>query len=137
MFPVFLITFFMIHEVAEPHMINTRSPSSVPLRFQKSSNATRKSDLFVANHGNSSRNTIFFPFGERRTESIDNILSSLENASNQFLGAVLISSPYSISLCPNDLSLCFAVPFSNPTALNANSLKVCSTRNVFPTLRLP
>ena len=42
-----------------------------------------------------------------------------------------------MSLCPNDLSRCFAVPFSNPTALNANSLKVCSTRNVFPTLRLP
>ena len=41
----------MIHEVAEPHMIKIRSPLRVPRRFQKSSNATRKSDLFVANHG--------------------------------------------------------------------------------------
>ena len=136
--PVLSSTFPIIHDVAEPQMMNRRSPAAVPQRFQNSPKAMRKSDRAVANQGNSSKNTTRFPCGDRTTSSRASTDSRRENASNQSRGMVCTSSPHSCNLWLNDFSCRRVFPPSTPVARNAkHCAKVCSTRYVFPTRRRP
>ena len=51
----------MIHDVADPQMIKSRSSCADPQLFQNHSNALLKSDPGVSIQGTSSKKTTFFP----------------------------------------------------------------------------
>ena len=125
----------IIHDVAEPLATNTMSCLLAAHAFQKFSKAWVKFDLMVSIHGISSINTTFL----RSEGSDDRCSSRASKASNQSSNLRNERSPVApFSALAKLRSWVRCGRLCPPTNEKSYfSLKKLSTKNVFPTRRLP
>ena len=102
---------FTIHVVAEPQMTRRTSLRDVAHSFQKCSNAFRKPEQGVSNHGSSSRKTTFLP-----VDNPSSIVSSSANAEIHDDSRGHLGWPCLFNASRNAASCIFREPSSIPAA---------------------